>query len=168
MNPKNPLQKQLEQERFARAISHVEQTAQTIKRLNASELARLNQMLNGQSEEPWRSEDASIKIPSGKVHQMSVMNNPLHVARDVLELANQLADQDLIEGAFQLYSRLVLAHLFNDANRRTAALATLWYLRAHGGDVDVVALSQTPVGDLREELDVKKLKKQMMALTKKT
>jgi len=168
VNPKNPLQKQLEQERFARAISHVEQTAQTIKRLNASELARLNQMLNGQSEEPWRSEDASIKIPSGKVHQMSVMNNPLHVARDVLELANQLADQDLIEGAFQLYSRLVLAHLFNDANRRTAALATLWYLRAHGGDVDVVALSQTPVGDLREELDVKKLKKQMMALTKKT
>jgi prophage maintenance system killer protein len=163
---KNPLQKQLENERFARAISHVEQTAHTIKRLNSVELARLNQMLNGHSDEPWRFDAASIQIPSGKIHQVSVMNNPLHIARDVIELANQLAQNDLIEGAFQLYSKLVLAHLFNDANRRTAALATLWYIRAHGGDVDVIALSQTQVGDLREDSDIQKLRQQFVLLAK--
>lgn len=166
VNPKNPLHKQLENERFARAIAHVEQTAPTIKRLNSVELARLNQMLNGHSEEPWRFDPASIQIPSGKIHQISVMSNPLHIARDVIELANQIATTDLIEGAFQLYSKLVLAHLFNDANRRTAALATLWFLRAHGGDVDVVALSQTAVGDLREESDLQSLRKEFVALVK--
>lgn len=169
MNPKNFLQRQLEQERFARVISHVEQTAASIKRLNATELGRLNQMLNGQiNDEPWRLEATAIQIPSGKVHQMSVMNNPLHVARDVIELANQLADQDLIEAAFQLYSRLVLAHLFKDANRRTAALATLWFMRAHGGDIDVTSLAQTSVGDLREDADVEKLKNQLRLLAKKS
>jgi prophage maintenance system killer protein len=166
VKPKNPLQKQLEQERFARVISHVEQTANSIKLLNATELARLNQMINGHTEDPWRQDAASIQLPTGKVHQMSVMNNPLHVARDVLELANQLADQDLPEAAFQLYSKLVLAHLFKDANRRTAALATLWFLRANGGDVDVVKLSQTPAGDLREAADVSKLKSALTPLIK--
>lgn len=165
MNP-NPLQKQLEQERLARVIAHVEQTALSIKRLNANELARLNQMLNGHSDDPWRIDAASIQLPSGKIHQISVLNNPLHIARDVLDLANQLATQDLREGAFQLYSRLVLAHLFKDANRRTAALATLWFLRAHGGDVDAVALSQTAVGDLRETSDMNKLKSALTSLIK--
>ena len=163
---KNPLQKQLEQERFARAISHVEQTAHTIKRLNSSELARLNQMLNGYSEEPWRFDPTSIQLPSGKVHQMSVMSNPLVTVRDIFEIANQLAQQDLKEAALQLYTKLVLAHLFNDANRRTAALATLWFLRANHGDVDVVALAETSVGDLREEADLKKLKAALSPLIK--
>jgi prophage maintenance system killer protein len=167
VNPKNPLHKQLENERFARAISHVEQTAYTIKRLNSVELARLNQMLNGHSEEPWRFDPASIQIPTGKVHQISMMSNPLHVARDILELANQIAVQDLIEGAFQVYAKLVLAHLFNDANRRTAALATLWFMRAHGGDVDAVKLAETQVGDLREESDLQKLRKEFILIAKK-
>lgn len=161
---KNPLQKQLELERFARAISHVEQTAHTIKRLNANELARLNQMLNGHSDEPWRFDAASIQLPTGKVHQMSVMSNPLVVARDVLEHANQMASQDLKEAALLLYTKLVLAHLFKDANRRTAALATLWFLRANHGDVDVVALAETSVGDLREDADMKKLKSALSPL----
>ena len=63
-----------------------------------------------------------------------------------------------------LHSRLILAHLFNDANRRTAALACLWLLRANGKDIDAVALAKEPVGDLREQADSEVLRKKIDSL----
>lgn len=154
MAPANFLQKQLEDQRFLHGIDYVVKSSHGLKILGTSELAHLNRLLIGDTsgeKEPWRFEQTSVKIPSGRTHHFNVLSNPIVNAREILGNAWQMAgNQEVVEAAYYLYSQLVLNHLFNDANRRTAVLATLWLVRSHGGTFDAKALADFPIGDLRE------------------
>lgn len=164
---KNPLITQLEDQRFLHAVSYVKDNAQGLKKLIPSELAQLNQLLTAQPGDPWRFTPATITIPSGKTHQFNMLSNPTLQAREIIDAAENAATYgDFKDAAFQIYSRLILAHVFNDANRRTAALACLWLLRANEKDIDAVALANESVGDLRENADQETLRKKMDSLIK--
>ena len=162
--PPNPMQEQREQLRFRHAVAYVDHNASGLKRITTSELAHLNKLIT-EAEDPWRMESASVRIPSGKTHQFTVVANPIHVARTVLGTAQQMAgEQELTEAAVHIYAQLVLHHLFKDANRRTAALATLWLLRSYGAGIDAEKLAEMKVGDLREPNDVSRLAREISTM----
>ncbi len=151
---KNPLQRQLEDQRFLSAVQHVLLAARGIKKINSMELAHLNQILRDSNDEPWRFEETEIQLPSGTLHLFNIVSNPINKARDLLGEANQIAGNGQYkEAALYVYSELVLAHLFNDANRRTAVLATIWILESGGISVDAQKLLEIPLGDLRNLRD---------------
>ncbi len=156
--PKNELQKQLEQQKFLHGISYVNQAAVGIKKLNSSELAQLNQILTDHHHDPWRLNEVQIRIPSGHVHHFNVITNPINRAREIIGHAWDMAENDKTdEGAIYLYSQLVLDHLFTEANRRTAVLATLWLLQAHNMNINAQDLLSSPIGNLRERKNVEAL-----------
>jgi hypothetical protein len=164
---KNPLITQLEDRRFHHAVSYVEANAIGLKKLTTNELSQLNQLLTGDASDPWRASPASVTIPSGKTHQFNLLSNPIHLARDIISSAQQTASNgDCVDAAFQVYSRLVLEHLFNDANRRTAALACLWVVKSHGREINAEALASGALGDLREKADIDLLRKKITTLIK--
>lgn len=165
--PKSLLQKQREEQRFKHGIDYVIQAAPGIKKINSSELAHLNQLLTGNSEEPWRFEATQIQIPSGHTQHFNVTSNPIQRARDILGNALQRAGNDeIIEAAADIYAHLVLEHLFEDANRRTAVLAALWLLLSHNKDIDAHQLLDVPIGNLREAKDLQALTQKIRALVK--
>lgn len=168
-NPKNPLQKQLDHQKFLHAIDYVRKESQGIKKLSTTELSRTNQFLSGQSEvEPWRFEPVEIQIPGGQIHQINVHSNPINIARDLIGNALQMSGNGQgVEAAEYLYSQLVLAHLFKTANRRTAVAAALWVLLISGYDCDAEALHDIPIGDLRNPSDLQSLKTKMHSLIRK-
>jgi hypothetical protein len=159
------LHKQLQEQRFLHAEAYVRRSSGTLKHLTTSELAHLNNMLTGGHLDPWRLEPVNVTIPSGDTHHFNVLNNPIPQARDIVGHALDLAANGMVrEAAFFLYSRLVLHHFFNDANRRTAVLATLWLVQSQGLDLDVKALSRFAIGDLREPRDLNALKDKITSL----
>lgn len=163
----NPLQKQLEEQRFLHGVAYVEEAAAGPKILGTSELAHLNQILTGEKDDPWRFEPVSIRLPSGKMHFINVHSNPILQAREVLGEASRLAgNQELVEAALYLYSQFVISHLFRDANRRTAILATLWLFISHGKTLDAKALAGSSVGDLREKEDLEQLRRTLTDLAR--
>lgn len=165
--PKSLLQKQREEQKFQHGIDYVTRAAPGIKKINSSELAHLNQLLTGSSEEPWRFEATQIQIPSGHTQHFNVTSNPIQRARDILGNAMQRAGNDeVIEAAADVYSHLVLEHLFEDANRRTAVLAALWLLQAHNKDIDAHQLLNVPIGNLREPKDLQALAQKIQDLIK--
>lgn len=148
---KNPLQKVRENQRFVNGLSYVYRAAGGIKKINSGELMHLNQILT-ETDEPWRFEPAEIEIPGGKKQLFNLVSNPVAKARELIGNALQTAGNGEVEkAAVELYRELVLAHLFRDANRRTAVLATVWILENHGIKVDAESLANIPVGDLRTE-----------------
>jgi hypothetical protein len=165
MTSGNPLQKQLEEQKFLHAAAYVEQSTNGRKTLTTAELAYLNQMLTDKKREPWRLDPIAVTIPTGKTHHFNLVSNPIPVARDILGEAFSMAGNgDLLKAAVALYSNLVLAHLFIDANRRTASLAVLWMLRAHDASIDPILLEKYPVGDLRDQQDLEKLNQKLSML----
>jgi hypothetical protein len=162
---KNPLQKQLEDQKFAHGIAYVKQAAPGIKKINSNELAHLNQLLTGQTDEPWRFTAVQVEIPTGQTQHFNVVSNPIQRARDILGNAQQRAGNgEVLEAAIDVYAQLVLEHLFNDANRRTAILATLWVLQSHQMDIDATKLGQIPIGNLRDPKDMSTLAQAMKSL----
>lgn len=151
---KNPLQKQLEEEKFKHGIAYVQHAANSIKKLNSAELAHLNKILTGSDEDPWRFSPMKVQLPSGQVHEMNIISNPLNRAREIVGDAVQLAgNSNPLEAASYIYAQLVLEHLFKDANRRTAVLATLWLLHSQEISVDPYKLLLVAIGDLRNQQD---------------
>jgi Fic family protein len=150
----NPLQKQLEEKRFRQGLSYVQQAAGGLKRITSSELAHLNQILMDREEEdPWRFQSTTLKFPGGEV-AVQVHSNPLNRARDIAGNALQTAGNgQVVEAACYLYSQLVLEHLFQDGNRRTAVLATVWLLGNAGLQVDAQKLLTIPLGNLRNSIE---------------
>ena len=145
----NPLQRQLEDERFRHAIEVVHQEAQSQKNLNSSELAHLNQVLT-KNAEPWRVEATQIQRPGGEVFDINMISNPVARAREIMGKTWDLVAADkAVEAAIYAYTQLVLDHLFKDANRRTAALAALWVLNSQHIELDAYELIKVPVGNLR-------------------
>ncbi len=156
--PKNELQKQLEQQKFLHGISYVNQAAVGIKKLNSSELSQLNQILTDHKHEPWRLNEVQVQIPSGHVQHFNIITNPINRAREIIGHAWDMAENDkAADGAVYLYSQLVLDHLFTDANRRTAVLATLWLLKSHNMNINAQDLLNFPIGNLRQKKDIEAL-----------
>ena len=156
MTAKNPLQKQLEHEKFLHTAEYVKNNSQGLKKLTSTELAYINQHCCSATEANWRLSPTQVQIPGQVTVNFSVLTNPLARARDILGQAQQLAaEEGSWTGAQFAYVQLVLEHLFNEANRRTAALAAYWILCAEGLALDPLSLITFPVGNLREEQALK-------------
>ena len=163
---KNPLRQRLDDDKFAHAVSYVQQAAHSIKHLSSSELSHLNEILTG-SDDNWRLEAAQVKIPSGDVQVFNVITNPISRAREIIGDALQLVgNQRRLDASLHLYGQLVREHLFKEANRRTAVLAVLWLVEMSDAKIDPLALLQIKVGNLRNPVDEKDLGDKMRALIK--
>lgn len=168
-NSNNPLWKIREDQLFRRGVEYVRHAAGGIKKINSQELAHLNQMMTETTDEPWRYEPVEITIPGGQIHLFNLHSNPVNRARDLCGQAVQIAGNgDARTAALNFYVELVLAHLFNDANRRTAVLATVWILESAGVPVDPDALLDIPLGDLRNPDDRKTFETKFRALIAKS
>jgi hypothetical protein len=153
---KGPLQNQMDETRFLQGVSYVRQAAGSIKKISTSELEHLNKILTDGDEDSWRFEEAQVQIPTGKSHHFSLLSNPINKARELLGNAVQMAgNREPEKAALYLYCELILGHLFQDANRRTAVLAALWVLYSEGLQIDAQILLDIPVGDLRVDSERK-------------
>jgi prophage maintenance system killer protein len=166
----SPLARQLEVARFERATEVAESLAEHRALLTTTELARINQILTGSNEDPWRQEPVTLVLPSGKTETFSLVADPKQNAREKLHHATELADQGgsggVIDAAVDVYVGLVLAHVFKDANRRTAVLAAHYFLRRHGSPISGLALHEIGLGDLREEGQIQNLRETIQQMAK--
>ena len=169
MNRSNPLQRQLELERFLRAAEYAKNSCHGLKKLGSTELAYLNQLCLASTEGTWRMEPAKVEIPGHGPVNFSVISNPIARARDILGEADRIASEDSgWEGALFAYSNLVIEHLFVEGNRRTAALACYWILSNFGILVNPEDLIQSPVGNLRDPKTLIQFGVQLKSLQKGT
>ncbi len=153
MSPQeSPLKKQLEMARFERAIEVSESLAQHRALLTTMELERLNHILTGKSDDPWRSEPVTLTFPSGKTETMQVIGDPKVSVRDKLHIATEMAEAgNVIDATVTIYSGIVMIHPFQDANRRTAVIAAHYFLHRYGVPISGTALHELGLGNLREE-----------------
>lgn len=152
------LKKQLEMTRFDRALEVTESLADHRALLTTAELARLNAILVGKnpsnlSEEGiWRQGPVTITLPSGATHTLALIADPKVTAREKLHRATEMAEMGaVVDAAVEIYAGLVLAHAFEDANRRTAVLASHYFLRRYNVPLSGLAIHELGLGDLREE-----------------
>lgn len=152
MTPTSPLTRQLEMVRFERALEVIEGLADHRALLTNAELGRINNILTGKDiEDPWRQEPVTISLPSGRSETLAMMADPRMSAREKLHRATELAETgSVIDAAIEIYVGLVMAHVFQDANRRTAVLAAHYFLRRYGVPLSGVAIHEIGLGDLRE------------------
>lgn len=153
------LKRQLELSRFERALSVSESLADHRALLTNAELARLNGILTGTTADPWREDTVTLNLPSGNSETISLVADPKVTCRDKLHRATELAEAgSVIDAAVDIYVGLVRAHVFTDANRRTAVLAAHYFLRRYGVPVSGVALHEIGLGDIRDEAQVESLR----------
>jgi hypothetical protein len=163
------LKRQLEITRFERAQEIVESMADRRLLLTTSELARLNNILNGKSQdhEPWRQGSVTLTLPSGKIETLSLVGDPVITTRDKLHHATELAEAgQVIDAAVDVYAGLVMAHAFEDANRRTAVLAAHYFLKRYGVPIPGLALHEMGLGDLREPGQLETLRETVHQMAK--
>lgn len=147
----NALKRQLEMSRFERALEVAESLADHRALLTTAELARLNNILTGKNDDPWRQGPVTLTLPSGKTETLALLADPVIKAREHLHRATETAEMGaVVDAAVDIYSGLVLAHVFADANRRTAVLAAHYFLRRYGVPLSGLALHELGLGDLRE------------------
>lgn len=153
------LQQQLELARFERALEVAESLANHRALLTTAELSRLNHIVTGKTSDPWRQESVTITLPSGKTETLTLIIDPILTAREKLHRATETAERGaVIDAAVEVYAGLVLAHVFQDANRRTAALASHYFFTRYGVPVSGVALHELGLGDLRQEDQLESLR----------
>jgi prophage maintenance system killer protein len=101
----------------------------------------------------------TLTLPSGKSETLAVIADPVVTARNKLHRATELAENgNVIDAAVDIYSRIVMAHPFEDANRRTAVLAAHYFLKRYGVELSGLALHEIGLGDLREEGQIESLR----------
>jgi Fic family protein len=145
------LKKQLETTRFERALEVAESLAEHRALLTTTELSRLNQIVTGNHSDPWRQGTVTLTLPSGKEETLTILADPLQTARDKLHRATELAEEgDPVDAAVHIYVDLVLAHVFEDGNRRTAVCASHYFLSRYEVPVSGKVLHELGLGDLRE------------------
>ena len=172
MNSEKPvkpdsLQRQLKMTRFERALEVSGSLAEHRALLTTAELARLNHILTGKTTDPWRHESTTITLPSGKVESLTLMVDPIMTARDKLHHATEKAEAGVpIDAAVDIYASLVMAHVFLDANRRTAVLASHYFLNRYGIPISGIALYELGLGDLREPGQIEELREMIRQMTK--
>ena len=161
------LKRQLELARFERALEVSESMAEHRVLLTTTELARLNKILTGKEADPWRKGPATLTLPSGRTETFALIADPVLGAREKLHRATELAEGGaVIDAAVELYASLVLAHVFEDANRRSAVLAAHYFLKRYGVPVSGVALHELGLGDLRQEGQVEALRDTIRQMAK--
>lgn len=161
------LKRQLEMARFDRALEVAESLAEHRALLTTTELARINDVLTGKTESPWRQGQITITLPSGKTETLALVADPIVTARDKLHRATETAEGGhAIDAAVDIYAGLVLSHVFADANRRTAALAAHYFLRRYGAPISGLALHELGLGDLREEGQLEALRETVAQMAK--
>ncbi len=168
------LLKQLEISRFDRALTAVESLGQNRSLLTTMELERLNGILNGKKVDQlealsgiWRDTPVTLALPSGKTETLSVLRDPKVTAREHLHEATELAENGhIIDAAVSVYVKLVLSHVFKDANRRTAVLAAHYFLIRYGAPISGLALHEIGLGDLREPGQIEALKETISQMAK--
>lgn len=148
-------------------MDYVRKESQGIKKLSTTELSRINSFLSGTQDDPWRFDPVDVQIPTGVLHTMKMISNPVNRARDLIGNALQMSGNGHgLDAASYLYSELVLAHLFKQANRRTAVAAALWILLISGYDCDADQFLRLPIGDLRNPSDLDSLRSKIEAIVK--
>jgi prophage maintenance system killer protein len=170
------LKRQLEMARFDRALEVAESLADHRALLTTGELARLNCILTGKNpheiaessaNDPWRDEPVTVTLPSGKTETLILIADPKVTAREKLHRATELAEAGaVIDAAVEVYTGLVLAHVFKDANRRTAVLASHYFLRRYGVPLSGLAIHELGLGDLREEGQIENLRETLQQMAK--
>ena len=165
------LKRQLEMARFERAMEVSESLAEHRALLTTAELARINTILTGKPQdaasEPWREKPVTITLPSGRTETLALIADPKVTARDKLHRATELAEGGaVIDAAVDIYAALVLSHVFEDANRRTAALAAHYFLRRYGAPISGLAIHELGLGDLREEGQIESLRETVSQMAK--
>ncbi len=134
--PISGLQKQLEKIRLDRALEVAESIAQHRALLTTAELARINNILTGKNVEPWRRTTTTIRLPSGKMENVSLIVDPVLATREKLHRATEMAERgQVIDAAVEIYSTMVLSHIFEDGNRRTAVAAAAYFLKRYGAAI---------------------------------
>mgnify|MGYP000851169919 CR=1 FL=1 len=165
--PENNLKRQLELSRFERALEVVNSMVESGVFLNTAELGRLNQILTGTQNDPWRVEPAICKLPSGREATFAILADPIKKAREILRAAKDRADGgEAIEAAADVYAQFVLTHVFKDGNRRTAVVAAYFLLKAHGHSVSAVGLHELGLGDLRIDRQMEALRETLRNLVR--
>jgi len=160
------LKRQLEIARLERALEVTESLAVHRALLTTTELARLNAIITGKNTDTWRHETATITLPSGTIETFTLIVDPKITAREKLHRATEMAaNGQVLDAAVNIYAGLVLAHVFKDANRRTAALASHYYLKRYGLPVSGLALLSLSVGDLRREEEMQAFRDSVEELT---
>ena len=169
--PKQPnlLKKQLEETRFERALEVVHGMADMHVFLNTAELGRINNILLGETKEPWRQGAAVCALKSGREARFQVLADPQKNAREILTYSKEKAlNGQVIEAAADLYADLVLNHVFEDANRRTAVIAACYLLHLHGYEISAQGVHDLGLGDLSVSGQREKLKDAIKGLIKVT
>jgi prophage maintenance system killer protein len=163
------LARQLERTRFERALSVSESMADHRVLLTTMELVRLNNILTGHKDDvdPWRREPVTLTLKSGKPVSYALITDPVLTTRERLHAATALAEGgNVIDAAVDIYVGLVLSHVFQDANRRTAVLAAHYFLKRYGIPLSGVALHEIGLGDLRQEGQIEALKETIHQMAK--
>ena len=152
------LRRQLELTRYERALTVSESMADHRVLLTTTELARLNNILTGKDEDPWRQGAVTIKLPSGKMETLAIVADPKLTAREKLHRATDDSEGgNVLDAAVDVYVGFVMAHVFKDANRRTAVLAAHYFLKRYGVPISGLALHEIGLGDLREPGQIEEL-----------
>lgn len=160
MESPQSLKRQLELARFDRALAAAESLAEHRALLTTTELARLNSIITGKNTDPWRRETTTITLPSGKIETLALIVDPVLTAREKLHKATERAEGgETIDAAVDIYVAFILSHVFNDANRRTAALASHYFLKRYGAAISGLSLHELGLGDLRQEGQIDALRK---------
>lgn len=145
------LSKQLELSRFHRALEVAESLAENRALLTTAELERMNKILTGKTDSPWRNETTTLTLPSGKSETFTLHSDPKMIARDHLHHATEASENGHpIDAAVFIYAELVLSHCFKDANRRTAVIAAHYFLKRYDTALSGIALYEMGLGDLRD------------------
>lgn len=165
------LKRQLEMTRFEHAREVAESLADHRALLTTSELARLNNILTGKKagdvDLPWRQGTVTITLPSGKTETLTLIADPVIQARDKLHKSTELAEGgQVIDAAVDIYTGLVLCHVFQDANRRTAVLAAHYFFRRYGVALSGLAIHELGLPDLREEGQIERLRETVHQMAK--
>lgn len=153
--------------RFERALEVSGSMAMHRVLLTTAELARLNNILKGNENDPWRKTPVTLTLPSGNKETFALIADPTLNARDKLHRATEMAESGSpIEAAVDIYVNLVLSHVFEDANRRTAVLAAHYFLNRYGIPISGTALHEIGLGDLREEGAIESLRDVIRQMSK--
>ncbi|MBY0470575.1 Fic family protein [bacterium] len=158
---------QLEKTRLERALGISASMAEKRVLMTTTELARLNNILMGSTEDPWREGTISLTLASGKVETFSMIADPKQSVREKLHRATEQAEAgNVVDAAVDIYVGLVLTHPFNDANRRTAVVAAEYFLRRYGVPLSGVALHEIGLGDIRDKAQVQNLRDTVKQMAK--
>ncbi len=171
--PSSPmsLKRQLELTRFEHAREVAESLAEHRALLTTSELARLNNILTGKPVgdmgRPWRKGTVTITLPSGKTETLALIADPIITAREKLHRSTEQAEAGAaLDAGVDIYTGLVLAHVFEDANRRTAVLAAHYFFRRYGVPLSGLAMHELGLPDLREEGQIEQLRETVRHMAK--